>query len=166
MVYAIIYERRSDRTRINTTFISAETETDKAIHRFEHMHKGRLTVIECEPKYKRDKRRTRMPEPKPTGWQLIRVDPTEWIQDESGVHVLINWDEQTASVRLDVMATIGSEPLVSFAGHADNVRKHAMRWFESRVSQKTSDRVSLEHAAYIGAELERANTERIDYVQD
>ncbi len=99
-------------------------------------------------------------------WQLIRVDPTEWIQDESGVHVLINWDGQTASVRLDVF-TAGDEPLASFVGHAADVRKHTMRWLADHVKSNNGIvAVSLEHAAYIGAELERADTERIDYMQD
>ena len=40
------------------------------------------------------------------------------------------------------------------------------RWADSRISQKTSYRVSVEHAAYIGSELEKADTMRIDYVQD
>lgn len=102
-------------------------------------------------------------------WQLNRVDPTEWVQDESGVHVLINWDTQTDSVRLDVMGhsfACSPVPLVSFAGHADDVRKHAMRWLTDHVKSNNGFPVSLEHAAYIGAELERADTERIDYVQD
>lgn len=99
-------------------------------------------------------------------WQLIRVDPTERIQDESGAYVLINWDRSTDSVRLDVF-TAGGEPLVSFVGYADDVRKHTMRWLtQTAEAGGTMGSASLEHAAYIGAELERADTERIDYVQD
>ncbi len=104
-----------------------------------------------------------------TMWQLHRVDDIEWTQDDSGVYVLISWDVKTESARLDIMAesfACSPVPLVSFVGRADNVRKAAMAWFDARISQQTSQRVSLEHAAYIGAELERADTERIDYVQD
>lgn len=182
MIWAIEYER-IDNTRVHTTFISKETETDLVIGRFEKMHGHRLTVIECKPR-----RKAETPEQKEARltafekdllpvrkakqqWQLIRVDDIEWTQDDSGIYVLINWDTQTDSVRIDVMPTtsVPSDvlPIVSFAGRADNVRKATMQWFESRVSQKTlSYRVSLEHAAYIGAELERCDTERIDYVQD
>lgn len=100
-------------------------------------------------------------------WQLDHVDDVEYIPDNSGVHVLINWDRQTASCRLDIFATVGSVPLQSFAGTADNVRKHAMRWlFDFTTGHNDFGLVSLEHAAYIGAELEQADTERIDYVQN
>lgn len=94
-------------------------------------------------------------------WRLNRVDNVEYIPDNSGVHVLINWDLQTASCRLDIFATVGGIPLQSFAGTADNIRKHAMRYLD-----KKWQGISLEHAAYIGAELERADAERIDYVQE
>ncbi len=101
-----------------------------------------------------------------TMWQLHRVDDIEWTPDDSGVYVLISWDLLTGSVRLDVLRQADNTPLVSFAGRADNVRKAAMAWFEARISQKAGLGMSLEHASYIGAELERADTERIDYVQD
>lgn len=93
-----------------------------------------------------------------TQWQLNRVDDIAWKPDGSGLSVLINWDSQTESVRLDIIRENGAEPLQSFIGKADNVRKASMWWFAARIS--------LEHAAYIGSELERADTERIDYVQD
>lgn len=97
-----------------------------------------------------------------SNWQLNRVDDIEWIQDRSGIYVVINWDTQTGSARLDVMAEALAEPLQSFIGKADNVRKAVMQWLVKRVRFG----ISLEHAAYIGAELERCDTERIDYVQD
>ena len=95
------------------------------------------------------------------GWQLNRVDDIDWTQDESGVHVFISWGVQTESVRLDIFATVGDVPLQSFAGTANNVRKHAIRYLD-----KNWQGISLEHASYIGAELARADAERIDYVQD
>lgn len=107
-----------------------------------------------------------LPVRKQSNWQLIRVDDIAWVQDRSGIYVVINWDVQTESARLDVMTEADAEPLQSFIGSADNVRKAVMRWFAGRISQKAGLGISLEHAAYIGAELERCDTERIDYVQD
>lgn len=98
-------------------------------------------------------------------WKLNRVDDIDWKQDQSGLYVLIYWDLKTNTVRLDVISK-NHDPIISFAGSSDNVRKHVGRWIDSRLSQMTSYRVSAEHAAYIGSELERADTMRIDYVQD
>lgn len=100
-----------------------------------------------------------------TNWQLNRVDKIEWIQDGSGIYVCINWDVLTESARLDILAVADAVPLQSFIGNADNVRKATMRWFDSRLSQRIGLGISAEHAAYIGAELERCDTERIDYIQ-
>jgi len=95
-------------------------------------------------------------------WKLNRVSDTAWIQDTSGIVVYINWDTATQSVRLDVM--LKDEPKQSFIGTADNVRKATMQWI---TDWPNSDiQISLEHAAYIGAELERCDTERIDYIQN
>ena len=97
-----------------------------------------------------------------TAWKLNRVSDTAWIQDTSGIVVYINWDTATQSVRLDVM--LKDEPKQSFIGTADNVRKATMQWI---TDWPNSDiQISLEHAAYIGAELERCDTERIDYMQN
>lgn len=101
-------------------------------------------------------------------WRLNHVDDIEWTQDDSRLYVYINWDLQTESARLDVMTETNAEPLQSFIGKAINVRKATMLWLTSALYGKTynPELVSLEHAAYIGAELERCDTERIDYVQD
>lgn len=107
--------------------------------------------------------RDMLPVRKPKQWKLNRVNDIEWIADRSGVTVLISWDALTDSVRLDIMA-LAIEPLQSFTGDADNVRKAVMRWLAKRVI-KVGCGISLEHAAYVGAELERCNTERIDYIQ-
>ena len=177
MKYRIEYERNNTaRTRIKTTYISRETETDLVIGRFEKMHGGRLTVIECRPFVETPKQlearlsafeRDLLPVRKAkSGWQLNRVDDIDWTQDNSGVYVYINWDLQTESVRLDIM-TKKAVPLVSFAGKAENVRKATMHWlFDYTVDNHDCGFISLEHASYIGAELERADTERTDYVQD
>lgn len=106
-------------------------------------------------------------------WKLNVVDDIPWTQDESGVYVIINWDMLTESARLDIMVEAKTEPIQSFVGKADNVRKATMQWFNTPQAVSACgfdgdcrDYVSLEHAAYIGAELERCDTERIDYVQD
>lgn len=106
------------------------------------------------------------PTPVPVLWQLTHVEDVEHTQDDSGVYVYINWVMPDNEARLDIMSESNSEPLASFQGCADNVRKHVMRWFENRAGDGGPvGPISLEHAAYIGAELERADTERIDYVQ-
>jgi len=61
-------------------------------------------------------------------------------------------------------------PVVSFQGKAENVRKQSARWFERR-SKKVcgitrQQKISCEHAAYIGAELARCELLKKDYVQD
>ena len=103
-------------------------------------------------------------------WELKQVEHTDWIQDNSGYYALINWvDENT--VRLDVMGIADSlnpvdYPIMSFQGTASDVRKHAMQWQDSKISQKAGYGISCEHAAYIGAELARAELLGSDYVQD
>ena len=99
-------------------------------------------------------------------WKLNHVDSIEWIKDTSGIYCLINWDVKTNTVRLDIMSD-NHEPLQSFQGDADNVRKHAMRWLSDNVKSNNGIvSVSLTHAAYIGSELQLADIMRIDYIQD
>lgn len=95
-------------------------------------------------------------------WRLTNVDYVLWRPDDSGVFCLVNWQVQTNTVRIDLIEAISQEPIVSFAGKADNVRKALTQWIDDQ-SRYT---LSAEHTAYIGAELERADTQRIDYVQD
>ena len=93
-------------------------------------------------------------------WQLIKVQHTNWIQDESGYYALINWiDENT--VRLDWMDK-DNMPVVSYQGRAADVCKAIMQ---------SEDRCNVhirryEHASYIGAELARAELLGSEYVQD
>lgn len=88
-------------------------------------------------------------------WILIQVTDIEWIQDDSGYYTLINWIDVN-NVRLDIMRT-DDTPVISFQGKAENVRKRIMRFALG---------ISTEHAAYIGAELARAELLKVDYVQD
>ena len=108
-------------------------------------------------------------------WQLIKVKQTDWEQDESGYYTLINYIKEDCRkcnkacidghVRLDIMDR-DDMPVVSFQGKASDVRKTATQWIDSRISQKTSLRISCEHASYIGAELARCELLGSDYIQD
>ncbi len=94
-------------------------------------------------------------------WQLIKVPKTDWIKDNSGYYTLINWiDENT--VRLDVMDR-DDMPIVSFQGAASDVRKHIMQHISAICSGRL---ISVEHVAYIGAELARCELLKTNYVQD
>lgn len=95
------------------------------------------------------------------GWELVVVTDIEWRKDCSGVYVLVNWrHKHINSIRVDVMSD-KHEPLISFTGSADAVRKHCMRWFV-----QNDIAVSLTHAAYIGQQLEKATHLQTEYVQD
>ncbi len=96
----------------------------------------------------------------PDVWRIVDVPDTAWREDPCGITCIINWILPQDVVRLDVLSP-ECVPIVSFQGSTDNVRKHTMQWLALYVPDFT-----LDHAAYIGAELERADTERIDYVQD
>ena len=107
-------------------------------------------------------------------WALIKVKQTNWIQDNSGYYVLINYIRircrtcKTACnncidghVRLDVMDT-DDMTVISFQGSASDVRKHIMQ----SVDQCNVWHLSFEHAAYIGYELARCELMQGLYVQD
>lgn len=98
-------------------------------------------------------------------WQLNRVDDIDWTPDKSGLYCLIVWDVKTDTVRIDFLSD-DHDPIISFAGASDNVRKAVGRWIDSRFEQHTSDKLSASHIAYIGSELQKADVMRIDYVQD
>jgi hypothetical protein len=96
----------------------------------------------------------------PDVWQIVNVPDTQWQADNSGLNCLINWILPADIVRLDLIAADGV-PVISFQGQTDNVRKHSMAWLSLNCPA-----FDLSHAAYIGSELEKADAERIDYVQD
>ena len=103
-------------------------------------------------------------------WELKKVGKTDWIQDDSGIYTLINWHH--VGVRLDVMTT-DDEPVMSFLGKADDVRKAVIQYMSINTGCGGQFRdnnglptVSLEHAAYIGAELAKAEILGIKYIQD
>lgn len=92
-------------------------------------------------------------------WELKKVRDVEWQQDKSGFYCLINVIK-SGEIRLDVLTSTHS-PAISFEGKAENVRKFAMRYAEQQGWS-----ISLEHAAYIGYELARAEILDAKYVQD
>ena len=102
-------------------------------------------------------------------WELRHVEDVECGLDDSGIYTVINRVKTTKTfkdmigdfymVRVDVMMH-GDEPLVSFQGSANVVRKHLMRWLFL-----TGRSISLEHASYIGYELLRAETTE-NFIQD
>ena len=92
-------------------------------------------------------------------WKLIKVSKTEWRQDDSNYHSLINY-VGSGIVRLDLMLHI-QEPVTSFQGQADDVRKAAMQYVDENCCN-----ISAEHAAYIGSELTRAKFLGTKYIQD
>ena len=97
-------------------------------------------------------------------WKLIKVEHTDWIQDDSGYYTLINWiDDNT--VRLDWMDK-DDMPVISFQGTASDIRKHLMQLQDTKILRKSGLGISCEHAAYIGAELARCELLKKDYVQD
>ena len=97
-------------------------------------------------------------------WKLIKAMPIKATMDNSGVHVVIHrmriqaTEEGLACVRADLMDS--DEPIVSFIGPAENVRKHLMKYI-----RESTYFISCEHASYIGAELYRASIDPA-YCQD
>ncbi len=93
--------------------------------------------------------------------------------DDSGVYVVINRVVDTVThkqyagervrVRADLM-TAKDEPIVSFIGTANAVRKHLIHFLAEYLNLRWTA-FSREHASYIGCELLRAETDP-QYVQD
>lgn len=91
-------------------------------------------------------------------WKLIEVPKTEWKQDNSRYLSYI-YSIGPCKVRLDLMIDI-QEPVISFQGRADDVRKAAMQYIDENCIC-----ISAEHAAYIGSELTKAEVLEENYVQ-
>ena len=106
-------------------------------------------------------------------WELREVSDVECTLDDSGVYVTIHRIVRSEThkeyygthilVRADLM-TVDNEPIVSFIGTANAVRKHLIRFL---MNDETGHYpcISQEHASYIGYELLRAETDP-NYVQD
>jgi hypothetical protein len=102
-------------------------------------------------------------------WELKQVSDTDWIQDDSGYYTLIHYITESGMVRIDIMDK-DDMPVVSFQGLADDVRKTVMRWFKRRSEKMCGitrqQKISYEHASYIGAELTRCALQGTEYIQD
>jgi len=105
-------------------------------------------------------------------WELKTVSDRPWKQDNSGVYVLIYWRPNECDCRLDVM-TVSDEPIISFAGPTEAVRKAFCDWAENESvlavvgeSEALSGVLSFEHLTYIGKELSRCHRMAETYIQD
>ena len=95
-------------------------------------------------------------------WELREVDDVECVLDDSGLYVVINRFETertfkdmadtVITVRADLM-TADHEPLMSWQGSANAVRKALARYLEE---YHGINHPSMEHMSYIGYELLRA----------
>lgn len=102
-------------------------------------------------------------------WELKVVGDIECTLDDSGVYTTINrvivYGRCFHIVRLDLMRQSDKNPIMSWQGTANNVRKAVMAFLFSRWEIGRQCNVSVEHASYIGYELHRAETDP-NYVQD
>ena len=113
-------------------------------------------------------------------WELREVSDIDCTMDDSGVYVVVNRVEDVSvhkgrtgtrvRVRADLM-TAGTDdgppmndPIMSFIGSANNVRKHLIHFIHDYVNG-VNRYLSTEHASYIGYELHRAESDP-SYVQD
>lgn len=100
-------------------------------------------------------------------WELITVDFTECKIDTSDIMCYINYIEKSDNVRIDFLRASDSSLLKSFVGKSDNVRKACMQYLEDLTSDNNGiNFMSLEHAAYIGSELTKAEILKTAYIQD
>lgn len=103
-------------------------------------------------------------------WKLNKVGNIDCTMDNSGVYTIINravnpipFGDQ--HIRVDIMSTDGDEPLQSFIGKGNDVRKAVLSCLESISETRYGLTLSSEHASYIGYEIARAEADS-DYVQD
>ncbi len=104
-------------------------------------------------------------------WKLIEVtEDRECTLDDSGVYAVISRINTGISgivrIRVDIM-TSNSDPLISFIGEGNAVRKEVINWLLDYDYTITiaSDYISREHASYIGYEIARAMADE-NYKQD
>ncbi len=114
-------------------------------------------------------------------WELRKVEDIECTLDDSGVYAVVNrmvhLPQSPVVVRLDLMRTSSKEsamswnstgndePIMSFVGTANNVRKAVIGYLRYPCLSNGAPTISLEHASYIGYELHCAETDP-NYVQD
>ena len=107
-------------------------------------------------------------------WKLNQSTETEYNADNSGVYAIINRvteveytkgvRTQSESVRLDILRESDNEPVQSFIGSANAVRKDTVRYLKRIAGPRIHCNISKEHASYIGYELARAEIVE-NYVQ-
>ena len=108
-------------------------------------------------------------EQKMSDWKLIEVtEEPAWQEDTSGVYVVVHRvvtkevhkgiAGERITVRVDLMSSNGDEPIISWVGKAESVRKAMMQWIGRQSTPDGFYRylLSAEHAAYIGSEIARA----------
>lgn len=103
-------------------------------------------------------------------WKLNEVTDTPCTMDDSGIYTLIHrrkvkavrkeYPGEYIHIRLDIMRDGDDEPLQSFIGLGNAVRKHTIKWIG-----ENGYRISGEHASYIGYEVCRAMADP-NYIQD
>ncbi len=94
-------------------------------------------------------------------WKLIDVGTKkndDFTPDNSGVYVVV-YRIDSGHVRADLIMVAG-EPVVSYIGSANNVRKALMH-----LLNRLPPGVSIQHASYIGYELALAS-QTPNYVQE
>ena len=105
-------------------------------------------------------------------WTLVEATDIDATLDDSGVYVVINRKVEklihkgiageVIRIRADLMDQHTQEPIVSFIGTANNVRKHLIAFMNGSPDILP---LSYEHTSYIGYELLRAER-TVNYVQD
>ena len=105
--------------------------------------------------------------------ELEQVKPIDCTMDDSGIYTVIHrvvktetheeYSGERVFVRVDVMNT-DNEPIHSFIGDANDVRKTVIRYLED-FNYPLVHRFSREHASYIGYEIARAEADP-NYKQD
>jgi len=109
-------------------------------------------------------------------WQLNRVEDRECTMDDSNVYTVINRVKQTETrkqyantnilIRVDILRAEDDEPLQSFVGEANAVRKAVISYIVAMVPVLGGNgSISAEHASYIGYEIMRAKSDD-NYKQD
>ena len=111
-------------------------------------------------------------------WKLNEPEDIECTPDDSGVYVVINripenqhskgYCHTTVRIRVDIMDS-NDEPLQSFIGEGNAVRKAVIAWLVdisclSTTKYAVEEPISREHASYIGYEIARAMLDE-HYVQ-
>jgi hypothetical protein len=103
-------------------------------------------------------------------WKLIECEDVPCTLDNSGVYTVINrvvnpkWQTKTdVKIRVDIMGSHLDQPLISYQGEANAVRKAVIAWLTLN-QRDFNQAISSEHASYIGYEIMRARSEE-NYVQ-